>query len=119
MNTTKKQIIPEQLNQKVGMPTLAGTNTQLQLHCNDILSNNIQDLKRPGNTGHNKAPKTRDEENSTNQQINSQRNPEPVQEITRAMITQLSKVTASDVQGKIFCLKAMFPDYDGKEEKYQ
>ena len=31
-------------------------------------------------------------------------------------ITELSKVTASDIQGGIFCLKDMFPKYARKSE---
>ena len=32
------------------------------------------------------------------------------------MIINLSKVTASDVQGRIFCLQSMLPNYAVKEE---
>ena len=39
-----------------------------------------------------------------------------MQGITTATITELSKVTASDVQGEIFCLQAMFQNYAGKAE---
>ena len=42
-----------------------------------------------------------------------------MQGIITAIIKDLSKVTASDVQGKIFCLKAMLPNYAGKVEPYQ
>ena len=98
------------------MPTLVGTSTQLQLQSNNNLLDGIQDSTSPGHTGHNEAPKTQDEYNSVSQQSDSQRNPEPMQGITTAMTTELPKVTSSAVQGKIFYLKAMLPNYAGKEE---
>ena len=39
-----------------------------------------------------------------------------MQGITTAMITELSKVTTSDVQGEFICLQAMFPHYADREE---
>ena len=87
------------------MPTLVGTDTQLQIQSDDNLLYNIQELKWPGHTDHPEAPKTRYEDNYAIHQSDSQQNPEPVQGITTEIITELSKVTASGVQGEIFCCK--------------
>ena len=100
------------------MPTLEVTSNNLQLQSNDNLQDNIQDSIRPGHTSRPNGTKTRDEENSASQQSNSHWNPEPVQGITTSMTTELSKATASDVQGEIFCQQYMFPNYTGKEEPY-
>ena len=79
----------EQINQKVGLPTLAGTNTQLQLQSNDNLLDNIQDSTRLGHTGHPVVHKTWDEDDSLIQQSYLHQNPEPVQRIAISMITEL------------------------------
>ena len=68
----------------------------------------------PGHNGHPEEPKTRDEDRSTRQKSNLQKKPEPVQGVTTKMITELSKVSASEVHSKIFCLKDMFPNYSVK-----
>ena len=60
MKTVKKSSTPEQLNQKFGMTTFAGTDTQLQLHSNHNLLDEVQESLIPGYTGYTEASKTRD-----------------------------------------------------------
>ena len=100
------------------MPNLAVTHNQLQIQSKYILLDNIQDLTMPEHDGNPKAPNTRDEDRSAIQQSDSQRDNEPLQGVTTEMITELSKVTTSDVLGKIFYLQAMLPNYAGKEKPY-
>ena len=89
MKMSNNSSTTEQINQKVGLPTLAGTNTQLQLQSNDNLSDNIQGSTRLGHTGHPEAHNTWDEDNSLIHQSYLHQNPEPVQRIAISMITEL------------------------------
>jgi hypothetical protein len=49
---------------------------------------------------------------------NKQQQPEPAEVIAKAMMTELSTVTADNVEGEIFCYRAMFPAYAGQEEEH-
>ena len=89
MRTINKSNTPEQLNQRVGMTTLAGTGNPLQLHSDDNLFENIKDSTRLGHIGHPNSSKTWDEDSSATQKSKPQRNPKPVQRITTAMIIEL------------------------------
>eukprot|EP00980_Cylindrotheca_fusiformis_P026809 scaffold17563_cov81-Cylindrotheca_fusiformis.AAC.1 len=56
------------------------------------------------------------EDNPLSQRDDSQRS-DPTQNIAEAMMAELSRATAGDVQGEIFCYQAMFPNYAGLPEE--
>ncbi|CAJ1959006.1 unnamed protein product [Cylindrotheca closterium] len=47
----------------------------------------------------------------------SAQHPHPAEDIIKAMKAELSRATVHDVEGEIFCLQAMFPNYAGEMEQ--
>jgi hypothetical protein len=57
--------------------------------------------------------------NQTNNEIGKEpiksKDMEPVKHVIKAMMMEIRNQTIDDVEGKIFCLEAMFPNREGEE----
>jgi len=112
---------PEQ-QQQIGRSTLADTD-QLQLPTDDDSQsgnkNNTGELN-PENTGRTELPiKGIQDVNdpASRQRDDSPQNSDPARRVEQTLLAELSMATASDVEGEIFCLEAMFPNYAGLPEQ--
>jgi hypothetical protein len=71
------------------------------------------------NTGRSDPPSNggRVEDRPVSHQVGSQQTPSPTQVIMEAMMVELSKATAGEIEGEIMCFSAMFPNYAGLPEQ--
>jgi hypothetical protein len=104
---------PSQLNDE-------GTSTgaTLQQPLNDSKLGNSTDSTSPDiNPGTSKPTgETESRRKDRPDQAEAPQQPEPMQVILQTMRAELSKATADDIEGEIYCLQAMFPNYAGLPE---
>ena len=93
----------------------------MQHPTNDSHLVNNNDLLSPEEPGYLEAS-TNDAANmyleaSTNNAANTQQNSvSPVQKLIQTMMAELSQVTAENIEGEIYCLEAISPNYAGQPE---
>jgi len=59
----------------------------------------------------------RTEDRTTSHQFDSQQTSVPTQTLIETMMVELSRATAGNIEGKIFCYSALFPNYAGFPEQ--
>ena len=96
---------------KVVKSTLADTdNLQVEPNCITLVNTKGSSLENPEATGQESVNKTANN-NTSRQSDVVQQTYERAQVIINSMMSELSKATSDDVQGDIFFLQEIFPNY--------